>query len=165
MNKGAVWIKFAIVAGFLAAFSVVPSRAQTASAPEDSRVVTTAPQTAETGKKEVVKGGKDVSAPILVHAVEPIYSDTAQKTHLNAIVIVNCYIEPDGTTSNVHAVRITLEKNKSSADPLITQNQLTKEFTDNAADAVKRYKFRPAMKDGKPVRVELNVDVRFVFKH
>jgi outer membrane biosynthesis protein TonB len=165
MSRRAVWIHFAIVAAFLAAFSIVPSLAQTASAPEDRRVVTTAPQTAETGKKEVTESGKDVSAPILVHWVEPVFSDTAQKTHLNAIVLVNCYVEPDGTTSNVHAVRITLEKNKSSADPLITQSQLTKEFTDNAVDAVKRYKFKPAIKDGKPVRVQLNVDVRFVFKH
>jgi outer membrane biosynthesis protein TonB len=70
-------------------------------------------------------------------------------------VIVNCYIEPNGKTSNVHAVRIT-------SDTVDTPNEsITAAFEKSAVDAVMRYKFKPASKDGKPVPVELNVNVSF----
>ena len=32
-----------------------------------------------------------------------------------------------------------------------------------AIDAVKRYRFRPAMRDGTPVPAQINVEVKFLF--
>ena len=69
---------------------------------------------------------------------------------------MNCYIETDGTPSNVRAVRTTVDQGKNSDDPLIALA-----LADNAVDTVKRYRFKPAKKDGNPVRVELNVTVNF----
>jgi periplasmic protein TonB len=88
--------------------------------------------------------------------VEPKISKTARTANLLAIVSVNCYIEPDGTTSNVHAIQTLLDKSAGSIN-----EPVAKELEDAAVDAVKHYKFKPSKKDGKPVRVELNVDVHF----
>jgi TonB family protein len=69
-------------------------------------------------------------------------------------VFVNCYVERDGTISNVHAVRVTV----SSENDI---NYSAKSMEDSAVEAVKHYKFKPAKKDGQPVVVELNVAVAF----
>jgi hypothetical protein len=116
----------------------------------------TASANVEANKPEVYKAGKDISAPILIHSVAPKVSKAASKANLRAIVYVNCYIEPDGTTSNVHAAQTMLDIN---AGPI--NEPVTKELEDAAVDAVKHYKFKPSKKDGKPVRVELNVVVDF----
>jgi protein TonB len=35
------------------------------------------------------------------------------------------------------------------------------DLDESAAEAVRQYKFKPAMKNGKPVMVELNIEVDF----
>jgi outer membrane biosynthesis protein TonB len=144
-----------IVAGFFIFFSFSSSLAQ----PEllqETPTATAAQATTEVGKPDVSKAGKDVSAPILIHSVEPKTPEVARKANLFGIVVVNCYIESDGTTSNVHANRVKLDKDKGQINDIVA-----KELEVNAVDAVKHYKFKPSKKDGKPVRVELNVDVHF----
>jgi hypothetical protein len=143
--------RFVMIAGLL--ISSFSSSAQSSLVQETP----TASQSAvEADKLEVYKAGKDISAPILIHSVDPKVSKVARRANLRAIVYVNCYIEPDGTTSNVHAAQTMLDIN---AGPI--NEPVTKELEDAAVDAVKHYKFKPSKKDGKPVRVELNVDVRF----
>ncbi|MBB5316382.1 energy transducer TonB [Tunturibacter empetritectus] len=105
-------------------------------------------------RTDIVPPGKNMTAPILIHSVEPRYPASAQRSSSPEIVIVNCYIELDGTTSNVHAVRITVARESDV-------NNYAKSLEDSAVEAVKHYKFKPAKKDGKPVPVELNVDVTF----
>ena len=105
-------------------------------------------------RTDIVRAGKDMTAPILIHSVEPRYPADAQRSSSPEIVIVNCYIERDGTTSNVHAVRITVSTESDV-------NNFAKFLEDSAVEAVKHYKFKPAKKDGKPVPVELNVNVSF----
>jgi TonB family protein len=39
---------------------------------------------------------------------------------------------------------------------------LGKGLDEKALEAVKKYKFRPAMRDGKPVPVEIAVQVKFI---
>jgi TonB family protein len=144
-----------IVAGFFIVFSFFSSLAQPELLQETSPA-TAAQSTTEAGKPDVSKAGKDVSAPILVHSVEPKIPQIAHKANLFGTVLVNCYIEPNGTTSNVHIVRIMLDKNKNPVNQLVAKG-----LEDNAVDAVKQYKFKPSKKDGKPVRTELNVVIQF----
>jgi protein TonB len=69
------------------------------------------------------------------------------------------YVDRDGKPTNVHSVRVTyLVKEHSSSPP---NPSVTASLEDSAAEAVKHYKFKPALKSGKPVRVELNVAVPF----
>jgi TonB family protein len=105
-------------------------------------------------RADIVPPDKNMSAPIVIHSVKPRWPKAAQKSSSPATVIVNCYIERDGTTSNVHAVRVTVS---SESDV----NNSTKSLEDSAVEAVKHYKFKPATKDGQPVPVELNVNVTF----
>jgi TonB family protein len=114
------------------------------------------PPTAKAGKPDASNAGKGVSTPILIHLVEAEIPKAARKANLYGTVIVNCWIEPDGTTSHVKVVRITLDKDKGAANELVAN-----ELGVNAVDAVKHYKFKPAKQDGKPVTVELNVNVIF----
>ncbi|WP_433967589.1 energy transducer TonB [Tunturiibacter gelidiferens] len=54
------------------------------------------------------------------------------------------HVEPDGTISHPAIIRA-----------------LGLGLDEDALVAVLRYTFKPAMQDGKPVQVELNVDVNF----
>ena len=105
-------------------------------------------------RADIVRADKNISAPILIHSVKPRWPKAAQKSSSPETVIVNCYIERDGTTSNVHAVPVT-------DSPESDANKSTKSLEDSAVEAVKHYKFKPASKDGQPVPVELNVNVTF----
>ncbi|MBB5344257.1 energy transducer TonB [Tunturibacter empetritectus] len=105
---------------------------------------------------EVAKVGKDVSSPILTHSTEPKIPKAAHKAKLDGFVIVNCYVEPDGTTSNVHVAHTIIKGANSPAD-----QQAVKELEESAIGAVQSYKFKPSRKNGQPVRVELNVQVHF----
>jgi TonB family protein len=105
-------------------------------------------------RADIVPPGENMSAPILIHSVKPRWPKAAQKSSSPETVIVNCYIERNGTTNNVHAVRVTAS---SESDV----NNFTKPLEDSAVEAVKHYKFKPATKDGQPVPVELNVNVTF----
>ena len=105
-------------------------------------------------RADIVRADKNMSAPILIHSVKPHWPKAAQKSNSPETVIVNCYIERDGTTSNVHAVPVTDSPESDANNP-------TKSLDDSAVEAVKHYKFKPASKDGQPVPVELNVNVTF----
>jgi protein TonB len=72
------------------------------------------------------------------------------------VVTVSIIIDAEGKPQNVHVVH-------SIADNLLDKYyQAAALALDQAAlDVVKKYKFAPAMKDGKPVPVYLNVEVNF----
>ena len=119
-------------------------------------------------RSDIVPPGKDMSPPILIHSVEPRWPASIQRFTSTETVIVNCYVERDGTTSNVHAIRVTVSPDSSVNDsgPKSPRDNaidalVAKSLKDNAVEAVKHYKFNPAKKDGKPVPVELNVNVLF----
>jgi TonB family protein len=155
MERRHLVLRSIMIAGFFTVLSFSSSMAQPELLQETPPATATQPTT-EAGKPDVSKAGKDVSAPILIHSVEPKTPEVARKANLLGTVVVNCYIEPDGTTSNVHVIRVKLDKDKGQINDIVA-----KELEENAVDAVKHYKFKPSKKDGKPVRVELNVDVHF----
>jgi periplasmic protein TonB len=90
------------------------------------------------------KVGGDVSAPVLIHSVEPTYPDNARDTNVASTVQVMLWVDINGNPSHVrvtHGAGMGLDQ--------------------KALEAVRQYKYKPAMKDGKPVMVELNVEVKF----
>ncbi|WP_353073810.1 energy transducer TonB [Tunturiibacter gelidoferens] len=122
---------------------------------QDNPAAAAPPTASQSQPLEIAKIGKDVSAPVLIHSTNPNIPKSVHKAKLNGFVIVNFYVEPDGTTSNVHIYR-TIIKGANSPD-----QSAVKELEQSAIGAVQSYKFKPSRKNGQPVRVELNVQIHF----
>jgi protein TonB len=88
--------------------------------------------------------GGGVSAPVLIYSVEPEFSEEARKAKVAGNVLVNLWVGTDGMPSHVRVLR-----------------GVGMGLDEKAMEAVRQYKFRPAMENGKPVLVELNVEVNF----
>ena len=88
--------------------------------------------------------GRGVSAPVLIYSVEPEFSEEARKAKVAGNVLVNLWVDTNGNPSHVRVIR-----------------GVGMGLDEKARDAVLQYKFRPAMENGKPVLVELNVEVNF----
>jgi protein TonB len=88
--------------------------------------------------------GGGVSAPVLIYSVEPEFSEEARKAKVAGNVLVNLWVDTNGLPEHVHVIR-----------------GVGMGLDEKAIEAVKQYKFRPAMENGKPVLVELNVEVNF----
>jgi periplasmic protein TonB len=110
---------------------------------------------------EVYKVRGDVSAPKLIHQVEPKVSKAVRqsKESANAWVRLKLYVETDGSPSNISVVGVFDRKGASivGAD----SNPIYNELKEDAVEAAKHYRFEPGKKNGTPVRVELNVAVNF----
>jgi len=88
--------------------------------------------------------GGGVSAPQLIYSVEPEFSEEARKAKTAGNVLVNLWVDEHGLPTHVHVIR-----------------GVGMGLDEKAVEAVKQYKFKPAMAAGKPVLVELNVEVNF----
>jgi protein TonB len=88
--------------------------------------------------------GGGVSSPVPIFTVEPEFSEEARKAKFMGVVLVNLIVDSQGHPQNVHVLR-----------------GVGMGLDGKAVDAVKQYRFRPAMENGKPVPVELNVEVNF----
>jgi protein TonB len=89
-------------------------------------------------------GGR-VSAPIALNSVEAEFSDEARRAKYQGIVVVEVIVDAQGYPQDPRVVRA-----------------LGMGLDEKALEAVRKYRFKPAMKDGKtPVAVILNVEVNF----
>ena len=88
--------------------------------------------------------GGGVSAPILIKQVDADFSEEARKAKFSGNVVVNLWVGPDGVPSHVHVIRA-----------------VGMGLDQKAVEAVQQYRFKPAMENGKPVTVEMNVEVNF----
>ena len=105
-----------------------------------------------TGKYHV---GCGVTAPRLVYHVEPQFPKEARDEKFMGIVDVALTVDADGNPENVRVFR-------SVADRADKQHRHAALSLDQAAvDGVKKYKFAPATYQGKPVPVDLIVEVNF----
>jgi TonB family protein len=111
---------------------------------QDSNGSAPAQQSADLTARGVYKIGGDVSAPVLIHSVEPQYPDNIDETTVTGTVQVTIWVDKNGNPSHVRVTR-----------------GLGMGLDEKAIVAVHQYRYKPAMKDGKPVMVELNVEVKF----
>lgn len=88
--------------------------------------------------------GSGVTAPKLIYWIDPEFSEEARRTKFQGICSVALIIDQDGNPTNVHVVR-----------------PLGMGLDERAIEAVKQYRFRPAMYKGKPVRFAVTVLVNF----
>ncbi len=95
----------------------------------------------------VYQVGGSVTPPIAIHTADPKYSEEARKAKFSGQVVVSMIVGTDGEPHNVHILR-----------------GVGMGLDEEAMKAVKQYKFKPAMQNGKPVAVYVNVQVNFQIK-
>jgi len=88
--------------------------------------------------------GGGVSAPRVIFQPDPEYSEEARKAKYHGTCVLWLVVGPDGKPRDLRIAR-----------------SLGLGLDEKAIEAVKTWKFEPAMKDGKPVAVQINVEVSF----
>jgi len=96
------------------------------------------------GDRGPYRVGGGISAPTVLFRVEPEYSEEARKARFQGIVVLEAVVRRDGKIDVVHLVR-----------------SLGFGLDQNAIDALKKWRFRPATKGGTPVDSIVSVEVRF----
>ena len=92
----------------------------------------------------VMSVGGGVSAPILIHSVQPEFTEQARRSDLQGTVAIELIVDSQGNPQDVRVVR-----------------RLGMGLDQKAVEAVRQYKFKPAMYQGHPVSVQMVVDVDF----
>ena len=85
-----------------------------------------------------------LAAPVPVRKVDPKYPQLAIKQHIDGEVILYAIIRKDGHVDSIQVVR--------SIDPQLDQN---------AMEALSRWEFRPATREGQPVELEAVIHIPF----
>lgn len=88
--------------------------------------------------------GGGVSPPHTIYAPEPEFSEEARKAKYQGVCTLGLIVGTDGRPSNIRVL-----------------SSLGMGLDEKAIEAVRTWKFEPAMKDGHPVRVEIAVEVDF----
>jgi protein TonB len=89
--------------------------------------------------------GGGVSAPVPIFTPEAEFSDEARRAKYQGVCLIGLVVDAQGNPQDISVVRA-----------------LGMGLDQKAMEAVRKYKFRPAMKDGKtPVPVYINVEVNF----
>ena len=92
----------------------------------------------------VYRVGGGVSAPVLLHKVDPEYTEEARAAKYEGTVVLYVEIDPTGTPTNIKVER-----------------GLWLDLDAKAIEAVKHWKFKPGQKDGKPVTVAATIELNF----
>ncbi len=119
--------------------------AQNAAAPTQSAPNADAAQdTQPCATSPLRRVGGTVSQPLVLFAPAPQFSDQAREAKFGGTVLVNLILDVCGRPQNVHVLR-----------------GVGMGLDENAVTAVKQYIFKPAMENGQPVPVEINIQVNF----
>jgi TonB family protein len=91
-----------------------------------------------------IRIGPGVTPPRPIYQPEPEFTEKARKANYQGICTLALVVGIDGRPSNIHV-----------------QSSLGMGLDEKAIEAVKTWKFEPAMKDGHPVAVSIAVEVDF----
>jgi TonB family protein len=88
--------------------------------------------------------GPDITFPVLLFKKDAAYSEEARKAKHSGFVVLNVEVDASGQPTNIQVNR-----------------SLGLGLDEKAIEAVSQWKFKPGMKDGKPVAVQAQVVVTF----
>jgi bla regulator protein blaR1 len=95
-------------------------------------------------QNQIYHVGGDVSAPMLIFAPDPEYTEKARQAKYQGVCVVALIVDEEGNPQRVQIVR-----------------HLGMGLDKKAVEAVRQYRFKPAMLRGKPVPVQVNIEVNF----
>jgi TonB family protein len=85
-----------------------------------------------------------ITAPHAIYSPDPKYPKKESKARHRGTVILDLVVDADGLPRDIKVYV-----------------PLSPEFDEAALDAVKKWKFSPATKDGKPIATQIKVEVSF----
>jgi TonB family protein len=88
--------------------------------------------------------GEGVKRPVLIHKVEPVYTQEARDAKLEGKVVALIEVGADGVIRNVEIVK-----------------PLGMGLDEKAVEALRQWRFQPAEKDGQPVAVKATIEMNF----
>jgi TonB family protein len=92
----------------------------------------------------VTKGGPNVTPPRVTYAPPAEFSEAARAAKYQGTCILKLIVGADGNPRNIRVI-----------------NPIGMGLDEKALEAVRTWKFQPALKDGKPVAAEIAVEVDF----
>jgi periplasmic protein TonB len=88
--------------------------------------------------------GGGVAPPVLIHSVDAEFSDEARRAKFEGVSVVSLIVDAHGMPQRIRVTR-----------------KLGMGLDEKAVEAVRQYRFQPSMYQGKPVPVEITVEVNF----
>jgi|SRR5476649_244617 len=92
--------------------------------------------------------GGDVHPPVLIHHVDPQFSEQARRARFSGQVQVYLWVDTEGIPSHLRVVR-----------------GVGMGLDEEAIKAIRQYRFKPATLNGEPVTVDLYITVTFIMKN
>lgn len=97
-------------------------------------------------KKEPIRVGGNVQSSKLIQRVEPSYPELAKRARIQGIVLLQVTVGEEGNVTDLKIIR---------GHPLLN---------DEAAKAVRQWKYSPTLLNGEPVPVIATVTVNFILR-
>ncbi len=93
------------------------------------------------------KGEPGITMPRVVRDAKPQYTREALDARIKGTVVLSCVVDPGGNVTDIRIVQ--------PLDPGLD---------DQAIEALRRWRFMPGLKDGKPVPVRVTMEMTFTLK-
>jgi len=88
-----------------------------------------------------------VVLPVVMKEVKPQYTAAAMQKRVQGSVYMACVVETDGSVGDTRVTK-----------------PLHAELDEQALKAVKQWRFKPGTRDGKPVRVRVEIEMTFTLR-
>jgi bla regulator protein blaR1 len=96
---------------------------------------------------EAERPSKDVRSPRLIKETKPVYPDSAKVARIQGNVLLELVVSVDGLPEDIKVTK-----------------SLHPDLDAEAVKALEKWRFTPGTKDGKPVRVRVDVEMTFTLK-
>jgi hypothetical protein len=99
--------------------------------------------------------GDGVTAPILIHSEEPKVPKNMRKANIPGSCLVALTVDTNGYPGDMHIVRSTPDPNDKG------MHDVAMDLQNFCIEGAQKYRFKPATFQGKPVSVDLKVEISY----
>src|SRR3954471_8569802 len=102
--------------------------------------------------------GNGIGVPQCIHKATPETTEEARKRKTSGVALVQIIVEPDGTVGSAQIIKSVAEAYKNKED-----HNAALPLDPKAVDAARQFRFEPTIVKGKPVALELKIEISFQF--